>query len=152
MKGSNCCFLTHRQVSQEINKVVWNSHLFKYFLQFVVLHTVEGFSVVNEAEVDVFLEFSCFLYDPIGCWQFPLPFLNPVWTCGSSRFTHCWSLAWRILSITLLTCEMSAIMKYTLNILWYCLSLVSEWKLTFSSPVATAEFSKFAGILSAAIS
>ena len=66
MKGSNCCFLTHRQVSQEINKVVWNSHLFKYFLQFVVLHTVEGFSVVNEAEVDVFLEFTCFLRDPVN--------------------------------------------------------------------------------------
>ena len=39
----------------------------------------------------------------------PLPFLNPVWTSGSSRFMYCWSLAWRILSITLLVCEMSAI-------------------------------------------
>ena len=39
----------------------------------------------------------------------PLPFLNPAWSSGSSRFTYCWSLAWRILSITLLLCEMSAI-------------------------------------------
>ena len=38
--------------------------LFKKFLQFVVLHTVKGFSIVNEAEVDVFLEFPCFFYDP----------------------------------------------------------------------------------------
>ena len=43
--------------------LVWYSPLFKNFLQFVVIHTVKGFSVVNEAEVDVFLEFSCFFYD-----------------------------------------------------------------------------------------
>ena len=50
--------------SQEAGKVVWYSHLFKNVPQFVVIHTVTGFRVVNEAEVDVFLEFSCFLYDP----------------------------------------------------------------------------------------
>ena len=44
-------------------KVVWYSHLFKNFPQFVVIHTVKGFSVVNEAEVDVFLELSCFFCD-----------------------------------------------------------------------------------------
>ena len=52
------------QVSQERGKVVWYSHLFKNFPLFVVMHTVKGFSLVNEAEVDVFLEFSCFVYDP----------------------------------------------------------------------------------------
>ena len=52
------------QISQEADKVVLYSHLFKNFPQFVVLHTVKGFSVINEAEVDVFLEFSCFFYDP----------------------------------------------------------------------------------------
>ena len=41
-----------------------------------------------------------------------LPFLKPAWTSGSSRFTYCWSLAWRILSITLLVCEMSAIVRW----------------------------------------
>ena len=81
----------------------------------------------------------------------PLPFLNPAWTSGSSWFTYCWSLAWRILSITLLACEMSALCG-SLNVLWHCLSLGLEWKLNFSSPVVTAEFSKFAGILSAALS
>ena len=52
------------QVSQKAVKVVWYFHLLKNFLQFVVIHTVKSFSVVNEAEVDVFLEFSCFFYDP----------------------------------------------------------------------------------------
>ena len=62
--SSNCCFLTCIQVSQEAGKVVWYSHLFQNFPQFVVIHIVKGFSVVNEAEVDVFLEFFCFFYDP----------------------------------------------------------------------------------------
>ena len=64
MSSSNCCLLTCIQFSQEADKVVWYSHLFKKFSQFVVIHTVKGFGVVNEAEVDVFLEFLCFLYDP----------------------------------------------------------------------------------------
>ena len=65
MSGSNCCCLTCKQVSQEAGKVVWCSHLFKNFPQFVVIHTVKGFSVVSEAEVDAFLEFSCFFYGPV---------------------------------------------------------------------------------------
>ena len=44
--------------------MVWYSYLFKNFPQFVVIYTVKGFSIVNEAEVDVFLEFPCFFYDP----------------------------------------------------------------------------------------
>ena len=87
------------------------SYLFKNFPQFVVIHTVKGFSVVNEAEVDVFLGFLCFLYDPrdVAIWFLvPLPFLNPACTSGSSQFIYHWSPAWRILSITLLVCEMSA--------------------------------------------
>ena len=59
MSGSNCRFLTSIQIFQEAGKVVWYSHLLKNFPQFVVIHIVKGFSVVNEAEVDVFLEFSC---------------------------------------------------------------------------------------------
>ena len=62
MSGSNCCFWTCIQISQEAGKVVWYSHLFNNFPQFVVIHTVKGFSVVNEA-VDVFLKFSCFFDD-----------------------------------------------------------------------------------------
>ena len=52
------------QVSQETGKMVWYSHLFKSFPQFIMIHTVKGFGVVDETEVDVFLEFPCFLYDP----------------------------------------------------------------------------------------
>ena len=52
------------QVSQEAGKVVWYSHLFKNFPQFVVIYIIKGFSVVNEAEEDVFLEFSYFFYNP----------------------------------------------------------------------------------------
>ena len=63
MSGSNYCFLTCIQVSQNAGKVVWYFHLFKNFPQYVVMHTVKGFSTVNETEVDVFLEFSCFSYD-----------------------------------------------------------------------------------------
>ena len=63
MSGSNCCFWMCIQISQEADKVVWYSHLLKNFPQFVVIHTVKGFSVLSVAEVDVFLEFSCFFCD-----------------------------------------------------------------------------------------
>ena len=66
MSGFNYCYLTCIQVSQETDKGVWYSHLFKNFPQFVVIHTVKSFPIVNETEVDVFLEFSCFLYDPMN--------------------------------------------------------------------------------------
>ena len=63
MSGSNYCFLTCIQVSQEAGKAVWYSHLFQNFPQFVMIHTVKGFGVINKAEVDVFLELSCFFDD-----------------------------------------------------------------------------------------
>ena len=65
MSGSNCCFLTSVQVSQKAGKVVWYSHLLKNFSQFIAVHTVKGFDIVNKAEVDVFLELSCFSYEPM---------------------------------------------------------------------------------------
>ena len=64
MSSSNCCFLTHIQISQKADQVVWQSHLFQNFPQSVVIHTVKGFGTVNKAEVDVFLELSCFFDDP----------------------------------------------------------------------------------------
>ena len=64
MSSSNCCFLTCIQVTQEAGQVVWYSHLLKNFPQFIVIHTVEGFGVVNKEEIDVFLELSCFFDDP----------------------------------------------------------------------------------------
>jgi len=65
MSSSNCCFLTCIQVFQEAGQVVWYSHLFQNFPQFIVIHTVKGFSIVSKAEIDVFLELSCFFYDPV---------------------------------------------------------------------------------------
>ena len=66
----------------------------------------------QEAETDAFLELSCFLIIQrmLEIWSIgPLPFLKPAWTYGSLRFKCCWILAWRILSITWVACEMSAI-------------------------------------------
>ena len=144
MSSSVASWPAYRSLKRQ--KVVWYSHLYKDFLQFVVIHTVKGFSIVNEADVFwSFLAFSMIQW-MLAIWPLvPLPFLNPAWTSGSSWFMYCWSLASRILSITLLVCEMSTIM------LQFELSLALEWKLTFSSSVVTAEFSKFAGILSAGI-
>ena len=51
-------------MSQEAGQVVWYSHALKNFPQFIVIHTVKGFGIVNKAEIDVFLELSCFFYDP----------------------------------------------------------------------------------------
>ena len=84
----------------------------KNFPQFVAIHTVKGFGIVNKAEVDVFLELSCFFDDPTDVGNF---------TSGSSAFSksnlNIWkfsvhlllNLTWRILSFTLLACEVSAI-------------------------------------------
>ena len=112
MSSSNCCFLTCIQVSQGVGEVVWYSHLFQNIPQFVVIHTIKGFGIVNKAVVDVFLEFSCFFYDPAdvgnlisGSCASSISSLN-IW---KFLFQVLLNLAWRILSITLLACEMSAI-------------------------------------------
>ena len=63
MSSSNFCFPTCVQISQEAGQVVWYSHLSQNFLQFIVIHTVKGFGIVNKAEMDVFLELSCFFHD-----------------------------------------------------------------------------------------
>ena len=60
MSGSNCCFLTYIQISQQASQVLWYSHLFQNFPQFIVIHTVKSFGIVN-----VFLELSCFFHDPV---------------------------------------------------------------------------------------
>src|SRR5574340_1177846 len=64
MSSSNCRFLTCIEISQETGQVVWYSHLLKNFPQFIVIHTIKGFGIVNKAEIDAFLKLSCFLHDP----------------------------------------------------------------------------------------
>ena len=154
MSSSNCCFLTYIQISQEADQVVWYSHLFQNFPQFIVIHKVKGFGIVNKAEIDVFLELSCFFHDPADVGNLisgSSAFLKPAWTSGSSLFMYCW--AWLGEFCALLYQRVRWVQLCgSLSILWHCLSLGLEGKLTFSSPVATAECSKFAGILSAAFS
>ena len=65
VSSSNCCFLTCIQISQEAGQVVWYSHLLKNFPHFVVIHIVKGFGIVKKANIDVFLELSCFFNDPM---------------------------------------------------------------------------------------
>ena len=108
------CFLTCIQVSQKAGQVVWYSHLFQNFLQFIVIYTVKGFGIVNEAEVDVFLKLSCFFDDPsdvgnlisgsdafskssLNIWNFTVHVLLKP---GLKNFEH-----------YLLACEMSAIVR-----------------------------------------
>ena len=64
------CLPTSIQVSQKAGQVVWCHHLFQNFSKFIVIHTVKGFGVVNKAEVDIFLELSCFLDDPMDVGNF----------------------------------------------------------------------------------
>ena len=81
MYSSNCCFLTCIQISQEAGWMVWDSHLFKNFPQFFVIHRVKGFGIVSKAEVDIFLELSCFFNDLADFGKLisgSLPFLNPA--------------------------------------------------------------------------
>ena len=134
MCSSNCCFLTCIQVSQEAGQVVWHAHLLKNFPQFIVIHTVKGFGIFNKAEIDVFLELSCFFHDSADVGNF-ISYCN-------SRFAEAWiGEFWVLLYYRVRWVQLCS----SLSIL-YCLSLGLEWKLTFSSPVATPEFSKFAGI------
>ena len=121
MSSSNCCFLTCIQISQEVGQVVQYAHLFKNFPEFVVAHTIKDWGIVNKAEVDIFLELSCFFYDPadagnlisgssvfsessLNIWKFSVHILLKP---GLENFEH-----------YLLACEMSAIL--------HCLSLGLE--------------------------
>ena len=112
MSSSNCRFLTYIQIFQEASKVVWYFHLLKNFPQFLVIDTVKGFGVINKAEIDVFLELSCFFDDPADVGNL---------ISGSSAFSksslNIWKFTVHILlkpglenfELRLLACEMTAI-------------------------------------------
>ena len=153
MSSSNCCFLTYIQVSRR--QIRWSGiPISENFPQFVVIHIIKGFSIVNEAEVDVFLEFSSFFDDPTdvgnlisGSSALSKSSLN-IWTFsvhillkrGLENLEHYFASMWDECNCVLF--------EYSLALPFFGM----EWKLSFSSPVATAEFSKFAGILSTASS
>ena len=150
MPGSNCCFLTCIQVSQEAGKVVWQSYLLKNFP--VCYDPHKGFSIDNEAEVDVFLEYHCFsiIQWMLAIWSLVLlPFLNPACTSGSSvhvllkpslkGFEHYFASMWNGC-----TCE----------VFWtfFGTALLWDWNENWPFPVLSLRFPQFAGILSAALS
>ena len=151
MSGSNCCFLSYTQVSQETGKVVWYSHLFKNFPQFVVIHTVKGFSGVNEA--DVFLEFPCFLYDPADVGNL---------ISGSSAFSKSSLYIWKfsvhvLLKTSLKDFEHNISSKWNecnCMVVWTFFGITLLWdcneKWLFPG-LWSLLFSKFAGILNAAL-
>ena len=108
MSTSNCCFLTCVQISQEAGQVVWYSHLLKNFPQFVVVHIVKGFGLVNNAEADVFLELYCFFYhltdvgnlissssafskSSLNIWKFSVHIL---WKSGLENSVHYLASVW----------------------------------------------------------
>ena len=108
MSSSNCCFLACIQIFQEAGQMVWYSHLFLNFRQFIVIHTVKGFGIVHKAEVNVFLELSCFFHDPAdvgnlisGSSAFSKPSLN-IWKFtvhvllkpGLENFEHYFTNVW----------------------------------------------------------
>ena len=108
MFSSNYCFLTCIHISQEAGQVVWYSHLLKNSPQFIVIHTVKGFGIVNKAEIDVFLELSCFFNDPadvgslvsgssafsktsLNIWEFVVHILLKP---GLENFEHYFTSVW----------------------------------------------------------
>ena len=111
--SSNCYFLTCIQISQEAGQVVWYSRLMKIFHS-CNSHSQRLWRSQWEQTERFFWNSLAILMiqQMLVIWSLvPLSFLNPAWTSGSSQFTYCWSLAWRILSITLLACEMSTIVR-----------------------------------------
>ena len=131
-----CCFLTCIQVSQETNKVVSYSQLFKNFPQPVVIHIVKGFSILNEAESMFFRKSLAFFII-----QWILAIWSLVWSSKSSL--HIWQFSvygllkpglkdfWVQLCYHVKWMELYS----SLSMLWHCLSLRLEWKLTFSRPL-----------------
>ena len=110
MSSSNCCFLTCIQVSQEAGQVVCYSHIFKNFPHFVVIHTVKGFSVVNETEIDVSLDFSCFFYGPVDV---------DILTSGSSAFSTSSLNIWKFLIHILLKPRLENLERCFVSISFY---------------------------------
>ena len=133
MSGSNCCFLTCIQVSQETGKVVWYSHLFKNFPQFVVIHTVKGFSIAKEAEIDVVLKFPCFFCDPtdfgnlisgssafskssLFIWKFSVHVLLKLEGFGA---LPCWHMKWAQLYVLIAIVLNKVVLDYLTLVLFF---------------------------------
>ena len=111
MSSSNCCFLTCIQISKEAGQVVWYSHLLQNFPEFVVIQTVKGFGIVNKAEVDVFLELSCFFHDPVDAGNL---------ISGSSAFSKLSLNIWKFVVHVLLKPGSENFQQYFARVLDEC--------------------------------
>ena len=152
MSRSTCCFLTCIQISEEAGQVVWYAHLFQNFSQFIVIHTVKAFDTVNKAEIDVFwnsLAFSMIQW-MLAIWSLaPLPkFSLNIWKftvhillkAGLETFEHYFASMWD---------ECNCVVVWA----FFGTAFLQNWNGNWPFPVLwpIAEFSKFAGILSAAL-
>ena len=146
MSSSNCCFLACIQTSQEEGQVVWYSHLFQNFPQFVVIHTVNSVGIVNKPKADVFLEPSCFFDDPtdvgnlISCyyafsksslnnWKF---MVHVLLKSGLENFVHYFASVWD-------KCNCATVWTF------FGISFLWDWneKLTFSVLWPLVKFPNF---------
>ena len=154
MFSSNCCFLTCIHIFQETDKAVWLSDLLKNFPQFVVIHRVKGCGIVNEAEVDIFLEYSWFFYDPMDVGT--LTFASSVFSKSSLNI-------WKILVYVVLKpsldnfehCFASVRDECNCVVIWafFGIAFLWHWNENWTFPVLwPLLFSKCSGILSAALS
>ena len=136
MSSSNCCFLTCIQISQEAGQMVWYAHLFQNFPQFIVIHTVKGFGIVNKAEIYVFLELSCFFDDPanvgnlisdssafsktsLNIWQFTVHVLLKP---GLENFEHYFTSMWE-------ECNCAAVWAF------FGIAFLGDWNENWPFPV-----------------
>ena len=134
MSSSSCCLLTWIPVSQEAGQVVWYSHLFQNFPQFIVMHTVKGFGIVYKAEIDVFLELSCFFDDlanvgnlisgssafsktSLNIWKFTVHILLKP---GLENFEHSFTSVWN-------ECNKPAYLKSQTQKLFECSCKPNYW-------------------------
>ena len=143
MSGSNCCFLTWIQISQEADQGDWYSHHLKNFPKVVGFYTVKGFGIVNKAEVDVFLEFSCFFYGPtdvgnlisgastssLNIWKFTFHILLKS---VLENFEHYFANVWD---------ECNCAVVWTFFVLfWTCIVLLWDWNENWSSAIYVSFF------------
>ena len=136
MSSSNCCFLTCIQVSQEADQVIWYSHLFQNFPQFIVIHTVKGLDILNKAGIDVFLELSCFFNDPEDVGNL---------ICGSSAFSKTSLNIWKFMVHVLLKPSLENFEHYFTSVwdecncvvvwIFFGIALLWDWNENWPFPV-----------------
>ena len=131
MSSSNYCFLTYRFLRRQVR---WSGIPISLRIFHRLLWSIVS-KQSNKAEIYVFLELSFSMIQwMLTIWYLvPLPSLNPAWTSGSSWFTYCWSLAWGILNIALLVCEMSANCAEVWT--FFYIAFVRDWNENWPFPV-----------------